>query len=59
MSYVRTMSAHESSQEKTSENKTLEEVLIEKVSQTREESNRSMDLEFLEEKNKTRAISRG
>ena len=45
MSPVNTMNNYEPSQEKASGNKTLEEVLIENVSQTREESKRSIDLE--------------
>ena len=40
---------------KASENKILECVLIEKVSQTREETNRSIDLEYLEGKNKKKS----
>ena len=47
---VNTMNNYESVQEKVGENKTSEDVLIEKVFQTREESNRSTYLEFLEVK---------
>ena len=56
---VKTMNNYESNQEKAIENKISEEVLIEKVFQTREESNRSIDLYFLEGKTRNRAISGG
>ena len=58
ISPINTMNNYESGQEKASENQILEEFLIEKVFQTREKSKRSMCLEFLEEKNKKRAISK-
>ena len=53
------MNNYESDKENSSVNKILVGFLIEKVSQTREESNTSIDLEFLNGKTRKGAISRG
>ena len=55
MSPINTMNNYEYDKEKSSENNILVGFLIEKVFQTREKSNRTIDLEFLEEKNKKKS----